>query len=1083
MDNRKKVEINSGDYWEERFSSGDWDKSEGREQSIFFYELAVNNFPKWLGEDANKNRLSVCDIGCAEGEGVNVLGTYFVSSDITGTDISESALEIAGKRYPKYKFVKEDVNNFQSEFDIVFSSNTLEHFENGGELMNKLMKNSRKYFIALLPFREFDRIDEHFFTFDYNIFSLLNEDFSLVFFKEIDCTNMEGTQWPGKEILVIYQRKNTEGIEKRTLEDIGEGIYSSLNTAEKDIENLKNELKEMESKLESERRKISSLEEQVEADRNAIMQIQFEAKQHKQEEIDLHDTYVWRTGLKIEKLFQKTGVAFIRSLLVLSDYKRVGLKITLRKGLAEVLHRENVTHKKKRKISLGKDKFTKYKNEREKVMGSVTNLIEVPREKDLVSVVLPVYNGGSLFAKSVESVLAQTYENLELIIVNDGSTDETLEVAREFAQKDKRIRIIDQENQKLPSALSAGFRDAKGEFLTWTSADNIMLPNCLKILVENLKRKPDVAMVFGNMRLINKRGRIKRGHFWFEKPKFSGNVCLPGDVGALNTYANNTIGAAFMYRKSALAVLGDYSRYKTNFEDYDYWMRMNSLLKIEHIDEKEPIYLYRIHDESLTAHDKELGITRNRYKLMVYDDFRRDFYMSVLVWVIETQDENNKAYRSFRDAVEKAGHMIMTREEAEFCKAGEKYSCFCYVYFGDGRNSKMEEINVNFSGRVLVSEEICQGAEEGFDICITTEKNGELPELDRFRGWFRVEDGQGILSLADTKIKNKVLYELEKMVEDPDDYEKKISIIICTYMRGEKLIDAIWSVIRQSMSKKEYEIIIVDNAPFTSGIRETVEEFCRRYSDYEGFIRYMSVPQKGLSYARNGGMWNAKGEYLLFLDDDALADYYLLEEIYSGFKYHPNVGIVGGQVILERPFPTPDVLRKGWENLWSQFKISGQNFRETTQQFEFPYGANYSVRRKAIWRVGGFRMCYGRVGNDFAGGEETALAFKMLQIGYGIGLQPHAKVLHRVDRSRFNREHVKKTIRAGILTSHRFFCDLHTNIGWTKKYVKSQIKIVKKEIKILTRKKANPLDIYYKECYLDAWHALLDFMNGNNVGR
>lgn len=295
-------------------------------------------------------------------------------------------------------------------------------------------------------------------------------------------------------------------------------------------------------------------------------------------------------------------------------------------------------------------------------------------------------------------------------------------------------------------------------------------------------------------------------------------------------------------------------------------------------------------------------------------------------------------------------------------------------------------------------------------------------------------------------------------------------------MRGEKLTDAIWSVIRQSLSKKEYEIIIVDNAPFTSGIRGHIEEFQRKYREYEGFIRYIGVPQKGLSYARNAGMWNARGEYLTFLDDDVLADYYLLEEIYSGFKYHPEVGIVGGQVILERPFPTPKVLRKGWESLWSQFKIPESSFRQATQQFEFPYGANYSVRRSAIWRIGGFRMSYGRVGNDFAGGEETALAFKMLQIGYGIGLQPGAKVLHRVDRSRFTAEHVKKTIMAGIITTHRFFLDLHTPVGWTERYVKNQIKITNREIKILTRKKADELDIYYKKCYLAAYERLLEYM-------
>ena len=295
-------------------------------------------------------------------------------------------------------------------------------------------------------------------------------------------------------------------------------------------------------------------------------------------------------------------------------------------------------------------------------------------------------------------------------------------------------------------------------------------------------------------------------------------------------------------------------------------------------------------------------------------------------------------------------------------------------------------------------------------------------------------------------------------------------------MRGEKLIDAIWSVIRQSMSKKEYEIIVVDNAPFTSGIKPDIDDFCEKYSEFKDFIRYIGVPQKGLSYARNAGMWNARGEYLLFLDDDVLADYYLLEELYSGFKYHPNVGIVGGQVILDKPFPTPKVIRKGWEPLWSQFKISGSAFREVSQQFEFPYGANYSVRRSAIWRIGGFRMCYGRVGNDFAGGEETALAFKMLQIDYGIGLQPRAKVLHRVDYSRFTTEHVKKTIMAGTITTYRFFIDLHTSFGWTKRYVKNQIKITNKEIQILTNKKADALDIYYKKCYLEAWRRLEEYM-------
>ncbi len=822
--------------------------------------------------------------------------------------------------------------------------------------------------------------------------------------------------------------------------------------------------------------KIKNLEERIEADRNAIMQIQFEAKQHKQEELDLHDTYVWRTGLKIEKLLQKTGIAFIRSLLEISDYKRMGLMVTLRKGLNEGLHRENADKKKKRRMELCRSKFVRYKKERERTVPCRITDFDVPKEKGLVSVVLPVFNGEGVLRKSIESVISQEYSNLEIILVNDGSTDSTLRIMEEFAAKDSRIRVINQENKKLPTALSVGFREARGEFFTWTSADNIMLPYCIKTMVENLEKKPDTAMVYGNMRLIDARGHIKRGKFWFEKPLLSGNVCFPTNAKCLNTYANNTIGAAFMYRAEAAYILGDYSKYKTNLEDYDYWMRMNSLLKIDHTDDLRPLYLYRIHDESLTAHDRELGITKNRYKLMVLDDFRRDFYMSNLVWIAEAEDKDNPYYSEFLKEVERSGHMLLSRDEALSAGIAEEYSCVCYIYFGSKPNMKELSEMKRFSGTVLVSDSTDITFAEEFDLLITTNRECDLKKFPDYKGWFWAKNAKTIFDIADTKIKNHILYSLERIIDDPPAYEKKISIIICTYLRGEKLVDAIWSVIRQSMSKKEYEIIVVDNAPFTSGIRADVEAFQTKYSEYEGFIRYIAVPQKGLSYARNGGMWNAKGEYLLFLDDDVLADYYLLEEIYSGFKYHPNVGIVGGQVILDKPFPTPKVVRKGWESLWSQFKISGSAFREVTQQFEFPYGADYSVRRSAIWRIGGFRMCYGRVGNDFAGGEETALAFKMLEIGYGIGLQPRAKVLHRVDHSRFTTEHVKKTIMAGTITTYRFFIDLHTSFGWTKRYVKNQMKITNREIEILTNKKADPLDIYFKKCYLGAWKRLSQYM-------
>ena len=259
--------------------------------------------------------------------------------------------------------------------------------------------------------------------------------------------------------------------------------------------------------------------------------------------------------------------------------------------------------------------------------------------KGMISVVLPVYNCEKYLAESIHSVLSQTYTNIELIIVDDGSTDSSGKIADSFISADDRVSVIHQKNMTLPIALNNGFASASGEFLTWTSADNRMLPVCLEILADELCRNRDIDMVFGNMRLIDENGNLLKGHGWYEYPVLSGNVILPDYTTNLNTVANNTIGAAFLYRAGAAKVLNCYSEYKYMLEDYDYFMRMNSLLCIRHILCKKPIYEYRMHQNSLTARDSELGITASRPMLMELDELRRQFYTKELCFYADGEDK------------------------------------------------------------------------------------------------------------------------------------------------------------------------------------------------------------------------------------------------------------------------------------------------------------------------------------------------------------------------------------------------------------------------------------------------------------
>ncbi len=268
--------------------------------------------------------------------------------------------------------------------------------------------------------------------------------------------------------------------------------------------------------------------------------------------------------------------------------------------------------------------FGQYKKKFREIYGDVLPKLKNIGEPGLVSVVLPVFNGAEYLREAVCSVLSQTYEKFELLIINDGSTDESGRIALEFSEKHRNIKYIDlKRNKKLPAALNTGFEAASGEFFTWISHDNIMLPNCLEVMVSELNKNPGAAMVYANMRIIGESGNIRRGHGWYEFPPMSGNVILPSRTDELNDVPNNTVGAAFLYRAKAARFIGGYDEMRFGIEDYDYWMRMNEIFYIMHTDFKEPLYLYRFHKNSLTSKDAELRITADRPNLMAYDLKRR----------------------------------------------------------------------------------------------------------------------------------------------------------------------------------------------------------------------------------------------------------------------------------------------------------------------------------------------------------------------------------------------------------------------------------------------------------------------------
>ena len=290
--------------------------------------------------------------------------------------------------------------------------------------------------------------------------------------------------------------------------------------------------------------------------------------------------------------------------------------------------------------------------------------LSTPCEPGLVSVVLPVYNGEAFVAEAIEGALAQSYDDFELIVVDDGSTDRTPEILARYSEHPK-VRLLHQENRKLPAALNTGFAAARGEFFTWISDDNRMHPNMLAELVGFLKSHGDVEMVYADEQLIDEHGAPALNSDFckiYQSPEGSNILRRPRDSGELNFIQNNFIGGCFLYRSWTARLVGDYTEQYFGFEDYDYWMRMNALFRIAHLGKPDILHSYRLHPHSLTAREKELRISdRARYFTAVEAERRKFFTDTFDIRFTGTHpwfDALEQAYRRFgtlRDGVRGEG--------------------------------------------------------------------------------------------------------------------------------------------------------------------------------------------------------------------------------------------------------------------------------------------------------------------------------------------------------------------------------------------------------------------------------------------
>jgi glycosyltransferase involved in cell wall biosynthesis len=248
-------------------------------------------------------------------------------------------------------------------------------------------------------------------------------------------------------------------------------------------------------------------------------------------------------------------------------------------------------------------------------------------ETPLVSVAMTVYNGERYLRKAIQSILTQTLENFEFIIINDGSTDNTAEILKSY--QDPRMKVIHQENTGVSISINRGLKLCRGKYIARMDADDISLPERLNLQVDFLERNSDYVMVGTGVVVIDEKDKVLSKFGLSSDDLGIKWVCLFD-----SPFAQSSV----MIRKDAIVRANYYKEGVDYFvEDYDLWSRIVYIEKVANL--KDVVHQYRDNPQGISRSNKEaqerqaLQISFNNINSLINDpsfDMERAFVLHCL---------------------------------------------------------------------------------------------------------------------------------------------------------------------------------------------------------------------------------------------------------------------------------------------------------------------------------------------------------------------------------------------------------------------------------------------------------------------
>ncbi|WP_029904241.1 glycosyltransferase family 2 protein [Prevotella sp. 10(H)] len=232
----------------------------------------------------------------------------------------------------------------------------------------------------------------------------------------------------------------------------------------------------------------------------------------------------------------------------------------------------------------------------------------------------------------------------------------------------------------------------------------------------------------------------------------------------------------------------------------------------------------------------------------------------------------------------------------------------------------------------------------------------------------------------------------------------KFSVIFCTYNREKYIYNAMKSVAEQDFPHEDYEIVVVNN-----NSTDSTEDICNQFQqDYPQVnFRYFVETNQGLSYARNRGVEESRGDILIFVDDDATVFDFYLSFVSAFFEAHPAINACGGPII-----PVYETKKPQWLSHYTEQLIGGALYQGSKvkpfKNGKYPGGGNSAFRKIIFEKYGLFNVELGRKGTGLIGAEEKDLYDRLSRGNEQFYYLPQMGIYHYISAKKLTEEHFKE---------------------------------------------------------------------------